>query len=196
VVKKIIIALVLSAVILVGCSNGTGSEDKSAADLTNEGWQSYSVHDYQAALSKFAEAIDKDGSYADAYNGAGWANAKSDNLSAAITSFSDGVARSALLMDLRAGIAFVYNAQKNYALSNQFANQVFQTSPTWVFTHDRSISIADLRLLAAENYFALANYSESLHQVQLIEPSFGAEIATLAGQRILAQEIERLKLVI
>jgi hypothetical protein len=99
-------------------------------------------------------------------------------------------------MDLRAGLGFVYGAQKNYSASVQRALEVIQANPAWVFPRDRTISAADLRLLLAADYFAEGNYVAALAQVVLLNSSFSANVSTVAGQRALGEEIERLRSVV
>jgi tetratricopeptide (TPR) repeat protein len=192
----VVLLFSLSMCVLAGCSNGGDTEELTASELAAKGWEAYAAKDYPTALARFNESVSKDASYADAYNGLGWTASQLNDLPAAVTHFSAGIARSATLLDLRAGIAFVYNAQKNYLSSAQRGLEVIQTNPTWVFMRDRSVSASDVRLLLAADYFAVADYANALQQVQILSPGFSADVATVAGQRALAEEIERLRSVV
>lgn len=101
-------------------------------------------------------------------------------------------------LEIRSGMAFVYNGEKDYSTSVTFALSVIALNPNWAFSRDTTIDVADLRLLLAEDYFALEEYSSSLTQVVLLDSSFSAslDVSTVAGQTTLAQEIERLREII
>lgn len=191
-----ILFLLLISVLFVSCQkNGSDTEDKSASQLVEEGWTAFTAGDYQTAADRCNEAIAKDGDFVDAYNGAGWSNAKLTALATAVNKFNSGLVKDPNNLEMKAGLAFVYNAQKNYAQSISFATAVIQANAGWTFNRITTISVSDLRLLLAENYFAqpTPNYVLSLQQVQLLNPSFVADVSTIAGQSALAIEIERLR---
>jgi tetratricopeptide (TPR) repeat protein len=194
--KRGIVIWFLFSLVIISCQKDGGtSEDKTASQLVAEAWTAFSAGDYQTAVDRCNEAIAKDGNLVDAYNGAGWSNAKLNALATSVTQFNAGLAKDPSNLDMKAGLAFVFNAQKNYSQSITFANQVIQTNSSWSFSRNGAISVADLRLLLAENYFSQPgpNYALSLQQVQLLNPSFVADVATVAGQSALASEIERLR---
>ena len=192
-----LVVLVAWCVIVVGCSGG-GSDplDKTAAQLTAEGWQAFSVKNYPLANSKFVEALARDANFIDANNGSGWANARLNALSAAAAAFSTGRGKAPANLEIITGLAFVENAQKNYASSIIDANAVLQANPNWIFSRDASVSSMDLHLLLAENYFAQANYTSSLQQVQLLNSAFSADPSTSGGQDAIARELERLRSIV
>ena len=179
---------------LSSCSSG-GDEPSppTAPELVAQGWQSYVSKDYQSALDKFTQAIGLDGGFVDAYNGAGWAQAKLNRLSNSLTSFTTGHGKDSTNLEINAGMAIVLSAQHNYAQSALHATAVITAQPGWSFSHDATLSTADLHLLLAEDYFAMANYSSSLAEVKLLNSTFDADILTVAGKTLLAQEIERLR---
>jgi hypothetical protein len=166
---------------------------KTPEQLLSEGWDAFGVKNYSLALTDFTAAIAGNANLVDAYNGSGWANAKLNALAASVTSFTNGLSKDSTQIAMKAGIAFVYNAQKQYQLSIDRGLAVFAADPNWVFSHDLSISVLTLRVLLAEDYFALANFTASYQQVQVVNPSFVADVSTSAGQSALAAEIERLR---
>ncbi len=176
-----------------GCSSGSGGGGDNAAQLVRDGWTAYLSADYRTAASKFDQAIALDGSLVDAYNGAGWANAKLDSLATAVVRYNDGLARDTANNEIRAGLAFVGNALKQYASSIGYASAVLQSNPSWVFSRDNAVNQLDLHLLLAEDYFAIPDYPQSLAQVRILNPSFTADVSTTAGRTQLAKEIERLR---
>ena len=191
-------------VAITGCQkDSTGPPTKTAAQYTADGWSAFSGGDYATALTDFNNAIGQDGNYVDAYNGAGWANAKLESPQSAITNFSNGLTKDtnvpdSLSLEMNAGLAFSYNAQKNYSQSITSALSVLGANANWALVHHSAINAAELHLLLAEDYFAQSSpdYVSSLHQVQIIDAAFNADVATVAGQTALAGEIEQLRSII
>ncbi|HYQ87296.1 MAG TPA: hypothetical protein VES59_08665 [Bacteroidota bacterium] len=193
-IRVLIMVLVIAQ--LWGCSKDEGGPAaKTPAELLAEGWQAYASRNYQLAHDDFAAATQGDANLVDAYNGSGWANAKLNVLAAAVASFNTGLGKDAVNLQMRAGLSFVFNAQKLYTSSIAADTTVLHANSTWSFSRDTSINAADLHLLLAEDYFALTppDFASSKAQVLTLNPLFAADIATLAGQTALAAEIERLR---
>ncbi len=187
--------LAFCCIILGSCSgnNSTSPPPPTADQIIAEGWQKYAAGQYQEALNKFNEALGMDAGKVDAYNGAGWANAHLNALSASVTSFLHGFSRDTTDLEIKAGLALVFHAQKNYFASIERALPVLQANIHWTFSRDAAINYSDLRILLAEDYFGLANYPESKNQVLQVEPGFSADVSTIEGQTALGQEIEALR---
>ncbi len=177
-------------VMIAGCGSGGGGSE-SADQLVADGWTAYLSHNYAGASSKFSQALALNGNLVDAYNGSGWSLAKLNLPDSAVTQFNKGLNRDTANAEIRAGLAFVDNALKLYSQSITLALAVLQGKPSWVFSRDNSVNALDLHLLLAEDYFALASYTESLTQIQILNPSFAADVSTVTGQTSLAKEIER-----
>jgi tetratricopeptide (TPR) repeat protein len=167
--------------------------DKNVEQLVNEGWDQFKSGNYQLALEKFEEAIAIDNNYAEAYNGAGWSSARLTNLSDAVAYFNQSISKNSSLIDAHAGLAFVYNAQKQYQSAINSANKALGLSSNWQFSHDETIGYNDLYLILAASYFALGDFGQSLAYVKKLNPSFIADMTTYEGKSELAEEIERLR---
>ncbi len=194
---SIFILCALSGLVFWECSSGGdggGPPTKTPEQYLAEGWQAYAAKNYSLALSDFNAAAQAKPSLADAFNGAGWANAKLTLLPASAADFNDGLTKSPGNVQILAGLSLVFNAQKLYDSSIVRAGEVLSAAPAWVFTRDTSTNAFDLHLLLAEDYFALTPpaFGSSLAQVQILNPGFAADITTIAGQTALAAEIERL----
>lgn len=159
----------------------------------NQGWEAFSKREYQTALDKFTEAMRMDSSIADAYNGAGWSSGKLNLLDNAVKYFLIGKSKPNSVLDINAGLSIIYNAKKEYNLSISEAFVIFRTNPEWFFSRDTSVNKFDLRIILAENYFALGNFEISYEHVKLLNPTFNVNFRTMEGQTILAHEIERLR---
>jgi tetratricopeptide (TPR) repeat protein len=185
-------------VILLGCNVNDSTTPKTAQEFIDEGWTQYTQHNYRAALDQFNQAITTDGSVADAYNGAGWSEARLDQLSGAVSSFTTGLEKNSTDAEIMAGLAWTYNAEKNYGQSEAMATAVLAADSAFVFSRDNSLTSVDLHFLLAEDYFADGMYSLSLAQVLLLNPGFPStlDFSSVSGRISLAAEIERLRGVI
>ncbi len=194
---KLFLIFVFPLLTLIRCSDsGTQPSKLTATELTARGWENFEAAAYQSALDNFEEAISKDESFAEAYSGAGWAGGRLLKLNNAITYFSQAVAQNSSSSDSYAGLAFVYLAQKEYQLAIAAANDALGINNLWDFAHDQTLDYRDLRLLLAESYFALLDFSNSLAQVKILNPAFDANVSTFEGRSALAAEIERLRNVV
>jgi tetratricopeptide (TPR) repeat protein len=202
--KKLMIVLSVGGLLwmLASCSNnGGGPTVKTPDQLVADGWQAYKQKNYQSALNSFTQAIQARTTYMDAYNGAGWSDAKLSQMTDAYDQFTLGfnidTTNQALRKQFEAGFALIYNTQKNYPTSVFWAGQVLQGDSNWIFTRDLSLSAADLYILLAEDYFAMAKFDSSLYEVQMVDTrdsvSFTPNISNDLGRIQLADEIERLR---
>ncbi len=180
-------------VIFLSSCGGTDEADTAYQDLVTQGWVFFSDAQYDSALSKFTEARDYNLEPSEAYNGRGWCYMKLDNLSSASSEFQAASAALDPTVEIYAGWAFTLNAQKLYTESNAQASEALLQSPNWIFPYGLNLSSDHLHLLKAINYFALGNYSASLNEVKILEPSFNADVSNSDGQAQLADKIEQLK---
>jgi tetratricopeptide (TPR) repeat protein len=174
-------------------NNGTNPPDTKAETLVKDGWQQFEAGNYASALGKFEEAIAIDSSYAEAYCGAGYSNARLTNLANSVSRFNHCISLNASQVDAQAGLAFVYNAQKQYSSAIASANKALSLNSAYLFIHDQTIGFKDLQLILAACYFAQGNFSQSLTFVKKLTPSFTANTNTYEGKAALAEEIERLR---
>lgn len=192
---RIILLLTILSIGFGGCQKSSTGTDETASQLTTEGWAAYAARDYATAITKFTDATNQDASYADAYNGLGWTYAKQDKPQSAVSDFTTGLTKSANNAEMNAGLAFAYNAEKNYAQSIAAGLAVLGANASWQFSHDTSITFTDIHLLLAEDYFSQSSpdYAQSLAEVRVVDPAFNADVTTVAGQTSLGHEIELLR---
>lgn len=192
----------LILMLIAGCAadNGTDPVDDDVAEIVASGWETFGYavlgggsFSYQNALETFEEAIGLDSSSAESFHGAGWCSARLTLLSQAVSFFQQSIAINSDLTSAHAGLAFVYNAQKQYQNSNSEALIVINQDSEWNFDHDNSLSYTDIYVMIAMNYYALGNYSQSLTYVKKLNPEFNISVDTLEGKSALAEEIERLR---
>lgn len=190
--KNKIIVSVLAIMVLTGCGPDPATSEDYTATVA-QGWTFFEAGSYPEAKERFRAAIVIDPTFSEAFTGLGWSQMKTDSLDEAVKSFSLGSESTDITSDLWAGWAFTEHALKEYSASNGRANNAINGDANWIFAHASGLSVGDLKVLIAENHFALGNYAASLAMVQSLNASFTADVGNTDGQAALAAEIERLK---
>ena len=154
----------------------------SFAEYLSEGTSAFDTGDFATALSKFNLAKNQNSDSSSVYHWLGWANFKLDNLADAKSAFATALTKANPSEDAYAGFSFVLNAQKEYENSNTNLNILFaDLDSDWVFAHGLNLGMDHLRLLYAQNYFALGDFSQSLSWVQAVDSGFSANVNTSEG---------------
>jgi tetratricopeptide (TPR) repeat protein len=173
-----------------------GVDRVTAGELIEKGWQKFeggnfagAGSDFDAALSISANAGDSSG----AFLGLGWAQLRRDQAGVAANNLAEYLNLSPGSNDGRAGLAFACLGQDDFQGAIDAAEAVLSSDPSWTFGHDGSVDYSDLRLLLAQSYYALADYSESLRIVQqYFDSGFSVDPDTPKGRDDLARKIESL----
>lgn len=159
----------------LGCSDsGLGPAERR----TNGGWAKFEAGEYQSALEFFLEAIELDSSLADAHLGAGWAYARLGELGPAhhqfyqVYEYSDDPNADAL-----AGHCAVSNATGYHSWAMSTGRSVIYEDTSWVFSHDPTVNIRDVRLLVAQSAFAEGGeaYVIAQEQIDYLDPGNGID---------------------
>ena len=164
--------LLLALLALIGCGgddgSGTGSTEKSAAELTAEGWTHFTQAEYGDARLKFSEAIGKDSQYGPAYAGQGWGRmveaVSGEDLDAALGSFNSAVALDEDSAYVYAGRAAARLAVGGVDVADAAtdAQTARERDPDFVFTHRPSFDIHDLHLIESFARVAQGEYAAAL----------------------------------
>ena len=185
-------------------------------DLADYGWTLYETGKYQEAREWFYDAVAKDSSYADGYNGIGWCFGKLRRADSAAVYFHisqtkpfDSYDTPDLDLDLYAGLTFAYSGMHIDSLVREYATYVLVERPIlgpWKFSHDNKINHLDVRLelaLADFNmgYFTSCRdnlqsiYNDSSYQSypQNTVESLTMNVETLSGRAELAQLLQSLQ---
>ena len=174
-----------------------GVDRVTASELIDKGWLKFKAgnlagagSDFSAALSISTNATDSSG----AFLGLGWAQLRQSQAGLAENSFVEYLfltpGSNDELNDGRAGLASAYWAQGKFQSAIDTANVVLSSNSTWSFGHDPSINHLDLRLLLAQSYYELANFSTSLEIVQqYFDQGFNVDVSTPKGKTDLAEKI-------
>jgi tetratricopeptide (TPR) repeat protein len=196
--KRWVLLIVLLTGTLLFCLS---CEDKgvgrvTASELIAKGWQKFESgnfagagSDFNATLSISTNASDSSG----AFLGLGWAELRQNQAGVAENDLIKYLNLSPGSNDGRAGLAFACLAQEKFESAIDNADAVLSSDPSWKFGHDGSVDYSDLRLLMAQSYYALADYSESLSIVrEHFDSNFNIDPGTPEGRRDLANKIESL----
>jgi tetratricopeptide (TPR) repeat protein len=192
--SAVCVGLVLLA---LGCGgDGGGGPSDTASSLTAAGWALFEKGEYGGAIGKFDQALDLDATYADAYNGLGWSNAKLDSLKESLAAFGECITFNQTLADAYAGCAAVYRdyetepAHFDSAVASAYEALTLQAA--YSFGHDAAFDWHDLRIIMAQSYYGLSDFTDAAEQVELLGgASFDPESETFVED--LAAEIERLE---
>jgi tetratricopeptide (TPR) repeat protein len=174
--------LLLFICFLAGCKNDNGGGSETADQLVQDGWQAYLSKDYKTATSKFNQALAMNSSLVDAYNGAGWSYALLNRLDSSVNKFNLGRSRDTANTGINAGLGIVENALKSYQSSIAYAEIVLRQNSSWTFNRDNTINWSDLRVLLAEDFFALMQYDSCLAQIQTLTPDTTRAVDSLAAK--------------
>ena len=168
-------SLTLMSTLLVACVNCSKSTncDKSAAELTAEGWGLFESSNFTSGKAKFSEALGKDGEYADAYNGRGWCSAFLDLDTEAISDFDAANSKGFGQLDAHAGLAGVYVGNQEFLSAISNAKTVLSEDSSYQFSHQPAIDSLDLHLILALAYYGLGGtYVDSAQQrVNYLNPA-------------------------
>ena len=128
--------------------------------------------DYDGALSKFREALRKDRSYGEAYNGEGWCRLKMDSLDVGLASFDDAILNGVESADPCAGKAVIYRDLEpvDFQAAIDWADSALAIDIEYRFSHDQSLDWKDLRLILGHSYYGLSEYVEAKAQVDILNP--------------------------
>ena len=147
-------------------------------DLADYGWSLYEAEEYQEAREWFFDAVAKDTSYADGYNGIGWCFGKLRQADSAAAYFHisqnkpfDPYDTPDLDLDLYAGLTFSYSGMHIDSLVRTYGSYVLVERPElgpWYFSHDNKINHLDIRLELALAEFNMGYFVSCRDNLQSI----------------------------
>jgi tetratricopeptide (TPR) repeat protein len=171
--------LILIAPLLTGCVRVIdeppvgGGFCEDAPCFTALGWQAYEAGRYDEAFL-FAQAIQQDSSYAEAYMGLGWCHIEHGFIGLAQQDFQQAIELDSDLIAAYAGNAYALAANGNAGDAVTMAEIVLQTGgEAYVFEHNAEVNGPSLRILLASIYFRLGDFGSAQNQVDLVAPGNG-----------------------
>jgi hypothetical protein len=113
-------------------------------------------------------------------------------LDEALVSFSTALSENTSLLDPLAGEAIVRSDSEENAGAVDAAGRLLSADDQYVFSHDPTVSAADIRMIKAKSHCALGEFASALQEVQMIDPTFYVDVSTTEGRRALLEKIEEL----
>lgn len=197
------IALVLGLLIgVAGCGgddgNGGSTGPQDPVTLTRQGWTAYETLDWELAADLFQQAIDAGATSTEAFSGAGWTAFQRGGHNAEARSFwTEGLdGKTGAVNDIHMGLAVLSMLESDFSGAVDHFTLVIDSNPSYRFIHQEGINYEDIYLGLAQSYFNLSDYENALTNVQVLNPTFTADISTSEGLAELSQEIDRLSSIV
>ena len=189
----LVLTVSLLALIMGGCRTLVEPE---TPDYIEYGWELMADTSYRAAIVQFEAGTELDLSYADGWNGLGWAYAR---LGAADTSdlrFTTASAKSDTTIvetEILAGRSFARLALGQFSLAVGDAKGALALTPDWTFRRDETVTYEHLYLTAATGFYGQGEFDSCLVWVRKLDNTFSVSTTTLSGRSRLAAKLETLK---
>jgi tetratricopeptide (TPR) repeat protein len=186
--------LALLLCFLASCGNNGGGPEITAAELTADGWGKFESGQFEEALHRFGQAIEKDPDYGEAYNGVGWCCVRLDSLRSGLDAFNQAMAKGVISGDPRAGLAVICRDLDpvDFQMAISWAESALATDSDYVFSHDTLLNWRDLRLIIAQSCYGLGLYDDAHAQVDILDPDNALDPASSTYIEELLAEIQRL----
>lgn len=165
---------------LLFCVSSCGKDEgpgpgMTAAEHNEAGWTSYGLHDYAGASAHFSEALGLDPALTEARLGLAWCEAQAGEYPTALDGFNEIIDTGEYVADAYAGRAATALAASEYSLAIASAESTLAIDSQYAFHRRDEYNWRDLRLIMAQAYFALAQYSNAQGQVDILDPDNGLD---------------------
>ncbi|MCF7905270.1 MAG: hypothetical protein K9M49_08985, partial [Candidatus Marinimicrobia bacterium] len=176
---KIFLSVILAA-LMIGCANEFSDNadylteaPESYDDLMLQGWTAFENEDYDAAITAFSVAAERNATLPGVYLGLGWANIRALNLeegriylgSASAFAFLDSVNSETITRDVKAGLAGIALAEHNYEDAVSYVDEVLAEDASYVFTYDSGVDADALKRIRMLSSFYLGEYTAAFNEV-------------------------------
>jgi len=194
---------------LLVCVSSCGDDEgpgpgTTASDHNEAGWSSYANGDHTNARASFEKALGLEAGLIEARLGLAWCEAHDGEYSTALDDFDEVMETGEYVADAFAGRAATALAASQDSLAIASAESTLARDHVYEFSRHDKYNWRDLRLIMAQAYFALAQYSDAQAQVDILDPDNGLDPADseswvvdgqthLTYEAALAMEIEWLR---
>ncbi len=170
--------------------------EPESPDYVEHGWELMAELDYRGAIPQFEEGAALDPTYADAFNGLGWAYAKLGSADTSAGHFITGEAKgdtSVVGTEVLAGLAFSKLALGEFDDAVTNGKEALVRDPNWVFEHDTDIYFDHLTLAIATGFYGSGEFDSSRVWVRQLDPTYDTDVTTLQGRYDLAAKLEEIR---
>ena len=174
--------IAVAAVLFISGCGGSGGSDPIA-----DAWKSFEAKQYSQSFSQF-QLIGLGNPEVNV--GLGWNCIRLDTIDLANIYFQAIASDS--LEDAYAGWSTALWIQGDYQACIDKANVTLQKSPLYSFQHDPNVTYQDLIWNQASGYFHLADYSNCINRIKLLDANFNANPNDANIDAILFNELEAL----
>lgn len=212
--------MIMIMLVCTGCRKRVAATDE---DMTEYGWVLYVEGKYLESNEWFVNAVARDTTYKDGYNGQGWTYGKLGEIDSSIVRFEKGIRKANRLGELSwedqklkfqnhdpllesiAGVTLAYHAKNLHGMavdsglvfmemSGDTNYDVAQGAPNWSFSRDEMLNSKHIVWTIASSFFAEGRYSESLDYANRLNViDVTFDVTTTIGVQKLASEIARLR---
>ena len=143
--------------------------------IINEAWSAYEKGDYTDAIRLLNEALQKDPSNREIYNGLGWSYFKTHNLLASLSHFSVAIGADSSFADAMVGYSVALYEQNEYDQAIKIINTItgidssafdLKGSDEYAFDHDTSLTSKKVRKILALCYFYSGDFTQAYNQLR------------------------------
>lgn len=188
-----VLILSLLALIVGGCRTLVEPE---TPDYVEYGWELMAEDSCLAAIVQFKAAKELDVSYADSWNGLGWAYARlgiADTSNQRFTTAATKSDTTIVTTEILAGRSFARLALGQFSGAVSDADSALSLTPAWIFRRDATVTYQHLYLTAATGFYGWGKFDSCLVWVRKLNNAFSVNVTTLSGRSKLAEQLEILK---
>ena len=164
-------------------------------DFVEYGWELMAELDYRGAIPHF-EGGALDLTYADAWNGLGWAYAKLGSADTSAGNFIIGARlgdTTVVGTEILAGLAFSKLALGDFLVAVDNGKAALSRETFWEFEHDATLNYLHLILTIATGFYGMGEFDSSLVWVKQFDPTYDTNVTTLQGRYDLAAMLEEIR---
>ncbi len=204
--RRLCIFSILSVSLLVLITGGCRTPvEPETPDYVEYGWELMADTSYRAAIVQFEAGVrtEMDPSYADGWNGLGWAYARlgaadTSNLrfitASTVSDTSSDTSAVAVATEILAGRSFARLALGQFSGAVSDAKGALALTPDdWEFRRDKTVTYRHLYLTAATGFYGWGKFDSCLVWVRKLDNTFSVNVTTLSGRSQLAAKLEALK---
>jgi len=144
------------------------------------GWRAFTAGDYTLARARFQSALSEEPGLFGARLGLAWTGLRTGDYTGAHGGFTDLLGEDANDADTRCGLILAAAALDLPSAVVAEGYKLIAASPAYVFAHDGSVSLSDVRWFTARAALDLGQYGMVVEQLDVLVPGHGL-VASAAG---------------
>ena len=143
--------------------------------LLREGWVQFAEGDYDSAQSLIYKSLSINPYLPDTYAAVGWTQMRLDSIDATEESFQKAYSLNPYLLITLAGFAVINQFGEEPLNAINYANEVLNKDPEWVFEYNPSINYKTMHLILAECYYQTQQLEQAKNEIDFLWPENGLD---------------------